>query len=61
MEGKKMKIGYIAIIMTFFVFATTQLLHARHHHEGHHEHENMKSLMESNACKATDPRCSGRA
>lgn len=58
-----MKIGYVVIIMTSFVFATTQLLHARHHHGGHHGHVSQKSLAEevaqSNGCKATDPRCSG--
>ena len=58
-----MKIGYVFILMMSFVFATTQLLHARFHHEGHHGHISQKSLAEdiahSNGCKATDPRCSG--
>ncbi len=63
MEGKRMKIGYVVIIMTLFVFATTQLLHARHHEGGHHEHGSQKNPIEhvakSSGCKATDPRCSG--
>lgn len=63
MKGKKMKIGYVVIIMTLFVFATTQLLHARHHEGGHHEHVSQKNFVEhvakSSGCKPTDPRCSG--
>lgn len=58
-----MKIGYLVIIMTSFIFAPTQILHAISHHERHHEHMSQKNFVEhvarSSGCKATDPRCSG--
>ena len=58
-----MKIGRIFIIMTLFIFATTQLLHAANH-QRNYEHSTLRVSVEhentSNGCKATDPRCSGR-
>ncbi|MBP6951101.1 MAG: hypothetical protein KBC28_02660 [Alphaproteobacteria bacterium] len=58
-----MKTGHIFIIMTLFIFATTQLLHAENH-QRYYQHSTLRASSEhentTSGCKAIDPRCSDR-